>query len=165
MTFNGLFILQGLYFTRSLKAWLYSTFLCFCWGMYKNMAKKQILIKNKKVLFTLISLNPSDFRCLLSFLGVFLIARNRPKKKQEDSNFISMDRIPGKILWIARPLFHLPLSYIIWGTKSSHFANVTPVLQHLAFCRPTIGFLLSGQLIFACVPISFQYFIIQVKMI
>uniref|UniRef100_A0A3P8VE79 NIPA like domain containing 2 n=1 Tax=Cynoglossus semilaevis TaxID=244447 RepID=A0A3P8VE79_CYNSE len=34
--------------------------------------------------------------CLLSFLGVFLIARNRPKKKQEDSNFISMDRIPGK---------------------------------------------------------------------
>lgn len=36
--------------------------------------------------------------CLLSFLGVFLIARNRPKIKQQDRNFIAMDRIPGKSL-------------------------------------------------------------------
>ncbi|XP_068616404.1 NIPA-like protein 2 [Brachionichthys hirsutus] len=34
------------------------------------------------------------FGCLLSFLGVFLIARNRPKIKQQDHNFIAMDRIP-----------------------------------------------------------------------
>lgn len=34
--------------------------------------------------------------CLLSFLGVFLIARNRPKIKQQDRNFIAMDKIPGK---------------------------------------------------------------------
>ncbi|XP_071325154.1 NIPA-like protein 2 [Trachinotus anak] len=36
------------------------------------------------------------FGCLLSFLGVFLIARNRPKIKQQDRNFIAMDRIPGR---------------------------------------------------------------------
>ncbi|KAI3361480.1 hypothetical protein L3Q82_013635, partial [Scortum barcoo] len=41
------------------------------------------------------------FGCLLSFLGVFLIARNRPKIKQQDRNFIAMDRIPGKILIIS----------------------------------------------------------------
>ncbi|RVE62194.1 hypothetical protein OJAV_G00154710 [Oryzias javanicus] len=35
------------------------------------------------------------FGCLLSFLGVFLIARNRPKIKQ-DRNFIEMNRIPGR---------------------------------------------------------------------
>lgn len=34
--------------------------------------------------------------CLLSFLGVFLIARNRPKIKQQDRNFIAMDKIPGE---------------------------------------------------------------------
>ncbi|KAM7420191.1 hypothetical protein PAMA_014748 [Pampus argenteus] len=39
------------------------------------------------------------FGCLLSFLGVFLIARNRPKIKQQDRNFIPMDKIPGKF-WI-----------------------------------------------------------------
>lgn len=38
--------------------------------------------------------------CLLSFLGVFLIARNRQKIKQE-RDFISMDRIPGKFLIIS----------------------------------------------------------------
>ncbi|XP_051261204.1 NIPA-like protein 2 [Dicentrarchus labrax] len=36
------------------------------------------------------------FGCVLSFLGVFLIARNRPKIKQQDRNFIAMDRIPGR---------------------------------------------------------------------
>ncbi|XP_065813891.1 NIPA-like protein 2 [Labrus bergylta] len=36
------------------------------------------------------------FGCLLSFLGVFLIARNRPKIKQQDPNFIAMDQIPGR---------------------------------------------------------------------
>lgn len=36
------------------------------------------------------------FGCLLSFLGVFLIARNRPKRKQENVNFIPMDTIPGR---------------------------------------------------------------------
>lgn len=36
--------------------------------------------------------------CLLSFLGVFLIARNRPKIKQQDRNFIAMDKIPGKFV-------------------------------------------------------------------
>lgn len=36
------------------------------------------------------------FGCLLSFLGVFLIARNRPKIKQQDRNFIAMDRVPGR---------------------------------------------------------------------
>lgn len=36
------------------------------------------------------------FGCLLSFLGVFLIARNRPKAKQQDRNFIAMDKIPGR---------------------------------------------------------------------
>ncbi|XP_077454508.1 NIPA-like protein 2 [Stigmatopora argus] len=37
------------------------------------------------------------FGCLLSFLGVFLIARNRPKSKKQDSNFIAMDTIvPGR---------------------------------------------------------------------
>ncbi|XP_053183888.1 NIPA-like protein 2 [Scomber japonicus] len=36
------------------------------------------------------------FGCLLSFLGVFLIARNRPKIKQQDRNFIPMDKIPGR---------------------------------------------------------------------
>ncbi|XP_037836513.1 NIPA-like protein 2 isoform X2 [Kryptolebias marmoratus] len=35
------------------------------------------------------------FGCLLSFIGVFLIARNKPKIKQ-DRNFIAMDRIPGR---------------------------------------------------------------------
>uniref|UniRef100_A0A3B4F5K4 NIPA like domain containing 2 n=1 Tax=Pundamilia nyererei TaxID=303518 RepID=A0A3B4F5K4_9CICH len=35
--------------------------------------------------------------CLLSFVGVFLIARNRPKIKQQDRNFIAMNKIPGKI--------------------------------------------------------------------
>ncbi|XP_029958081.1 NIPA-like protein 2 [Salarias fasciatus] len=35
------------------------------------------------------------FGCLLSFLGVFLITRNRPKIKQQDRNFIAMSRIPG----------------------------------------------------------------------
>lgn len=34
--------------------------------------------------------------CLLSFLGVFLIARNRPKRKEPDRNFIRMEKIPGK---------------------------------------------------------------------
>lgn len=36
--------------------------------------------------------------CLLSFLGVFLIARNRPKRKEPDRNFIRMEKIPGKFL-------------------------------------------------------------------
>ncbi|XP_076004606.1 NIPA-like protein 2 isoform X4 [Genypterus blacodes] len=36
------------------------------------------------------------FGCLLSFLGVFLIARNRPKIKQQDRTFIAMDKIPGR---------------------------------------------------------------------
>ncbi|XP_037640497.1 NIPA-like protein 2 [Sebastes umbrosus] len=36
------------------------------------------------------------FGCLLSFLGVFLIARNRPKIKQRDPNFIAMDKIPRR---------------------------------------------------------------------
>lgn len=36
------------------------------------------------------------FGCLLSFLGVFLIARNRPKIKQQNRNFIPMDKIPGR---------------------------------------------------------------------
>ncbi|XP_013878972.1 NIPA-like protein 2 [Austrofundulus limnaeus] len=36
------------------------------------------------------------FGCLLSFIGVFLIARNRPKIKQQDRNFIAMDKIPGR---------------------------------------------------------------------
>uniref|UniRef100_A0A8C6U120 NIPA like domain containing 2 n=1 Tax=Neogobius melanostomus TaxID=47308 RepID=A0A8C6U120_9GOBI len=35
--------------------------------------------------------------CLLSFLGVFLIARNRPKIKQENGDFIPMDTIPGEL--------------------------------------------------------------------
>lgn len=35
--------------------------------------------------------------CLLSFLGVYLIARNRPKIKQQDRNFIAMDKIPGEL--------------------------------------------------------------------
>lgn len=34
--------------------------------------------------------------CLLSFLGVFLIARNRPKIKQENCDFIPMDTVPGR---------------------------------------------------------------------
>ncbi|XP_062321159.1 NIPA-like protein 2 [Osmerus eperlanus] len=34
--------------------------------------------------------------CLLSFLGVFLIARNRPKIKTPDRNFIAMGQIPGR---------------------------------------------------------------------
>uniref|UniRef100_A0A669BRW5 NIPA like domain containing 2 n=1 Tax=Oreochromis niloticus TaxID=8128 RepID=A0A669BRW5_ORENI len=37
------------------------------------------------------------FGCLLSFVGVFLIARNRPKIKQQDRNFIAMNKIPGKL--------------------------------------------------------------------
>ncbi|XP_008431104.1 NIPA-like protein 2 isoform X1 [Poecilia reticulata] len=36
------------------------------------------------------------FGCLLSFIGVFLIARNRPKIKQQDRTFIPMDKIPGR---------------------------------------------------------------------
>ncbi|XP_077577972.1 NIPA-like protein 2 isoform X6 [Stigmatopora nigra] len=37
------------------------------------------------------------FGCLLSFLGVFLIARNRPKAKNQDSDFIAMDTmVPGR---------------------------------------------------------------------
>ncbi|XP_049585831.1 NIPA-like protein 2 [Syngnathus scovelli] len=36
------------------------------------------------------------FGCLLSFLGVFLIARNRPKAKKQDCNFIEMDMVPGQ---------------------------------------------------------------------
>ncbi|XP_072317505.1 NIPA-like protein 2 isoform X2 [Eucyclogobius newberryi] len=36
------------------------------------------------------------FGCFLSFVGVFLIARNRPKIKQETADFIPMDIIPGK---------------------------------------------------------------------
>uniref|UniRef100_A0A3Q2PWT6 NIPA like domain containing 2 n=1 Tax=Fundulus heteroclitus TaxID=8078 RepID=A0A3Q2PWT6_FUNHE len=36
------------------------------------------------------------FGCLLSFVGVFLITRNRPKIKQQDPTFIAMDRIPGR---------------------------------------------------------------------
>ncbi|CAI5663395.1 unnamed protein product [Oreochromis niloticus] len=36
------------------------------------------------------------FGCLLSFVGVFLIARNRPKIKQQDRNFIAMNKIPGR---------------------------------------------------------------------
>uniref|UniRef100_A0A1A8PHQ9 NIPA-like domain containing 2 n=1 Tax=Nothobranchius rachovii TaxID=451742 RepID=A0A1A8PHQ9_9TELE len=36
------------------------------------------------------------FGCLLSFVGVFLIARNRPKTKQLSQNFICMDRVPGR---------------------------------------------------------------------
>ncbi|KAM6910222.1 NIPA-like protein 2 [Xenentodon cancila] len=36
------------------------------------------------------------FGCLLSFIGVFLIARNRPKIKQQDRNFIEMGKIPGR---------------------------------------------------------------------
>ncbi|KAK7885994.1 hypothetical protein WMY93_025615 [Mugilogobius chulae] len=36
------------------------------------------------------------FGCLLSFLGVFLIARNRPKIKQENVDFIPMETIPGR---------------------------------------------------------------------
>ncbi|XP_053738053.1 NIPA-like protein 2 [Synchiropus splendidus] len=36
------------------------------------------------------------FGCLLSFLGVFLIARNRPKnRKQQDVNSIPMEKMPG----------------------------------------------------------------------
>ncbi|XP_034384870.1 NIPA-like protein 2 [Cyclopterus lumpus] len=35
------------------------------------------------------------FGCLLSFLGVFMIARNKPKIKQ-DPDFIAMDKIPRK---------------------------------------------------------------------
>ncbi|KAJ0065879.1 hypothetical protein NL108_000113, partial [Boleophthalmus pectinirostris] len=34
------------------------------------------------------------FGCLLSFVGVYLIARNRPKIKQETGNFIPMETIP-----------------------------------------------------------------------
>ncbi|XP_063735355.1 NIPA-like protein 2 isoform X2 [Eleginops maclovinus] len=34
--------------------------------------------------------------CLLSFLGVFLIARNRPKIKLQNPNCISMDKIPRR---------------------------------------------------------------------
>ncbi|XP_062421560.1 NIPA-like protein 2 isoform X1 [Pungitius pungitius] len=34
--------------------------------------------------------------CLLSFLGVFLIARNRPKIKQQDPDFIALDKIPSR---------------------------------------------------------------------
>ncbi|KAL6108691.1 nipal2 [Pungitius sinensis] len=34
--------------------------------------------------------------CLLSFLGVFLIARNRPKIKQKDPDFIALDKIPSR---------------------------------------------------------------------
>ncbi|XP_040021513.1 NIPA-like protein 2 isoform X1 [Gasterosteus aculeatus] len=36
------------------------------------------------------------FGCLLSFLGVFLIARNRPKIKQQDPDFIALDKIPSR---------------------------------------------------------------------
>ncbi|XP_068425975.1 NIPA-like protein 2 [Clinocottus analis] len=36
------------------------------------------------------------FGCLLSFLGVFLIARNRPKTKPQDPDFIAMDKIPSE---------------------------------------------------------------------
>ncbi|XP_061804807.2 NIPA-like protein 2 [Nerophis lumbriciformis] len=36
------------------------------------------------------------FGCLLSFLGVFLIARNRPKAKQQDANIIATDMVPGR---------------------------------------------------------------------
>ncbi|XP_006796034.1 NIPA-like protein 2 isoform X2 [Neolamprologus brichardi] len=36
------------------------------------------------------------FGCLLSFVGVFLIARNRPKIKQQERNFIAMNKIPGR---------------------------------------------------------------------
>ncbi|CAL1610514.1 unnamed protein product [Knipowitschia caucasica] len=36
------------------------------------------------------------FGCFLSFLGVFLIARNRPKIKQENTDFIPMDTIRGR---------------------------------------------------------------------
>uniref|UniRef100_A0A3Q2EK95 NIPA like domain containing 2 n=1 Tax=Cyprinodon variegatus TaxID=28743 RepID=A0A3Q2EK95_CYPVA len=39
------------------------------------------------------------FGCLLSFVGVFLIAQNRPKIKQQDRTFIPMDRIPGKLFF------------------------------------------------------------------
>ncbi|XP_068179722.1 NIPA-like protein 2 [Antennarius striatus] len=36
------------------------------------------------------------FGCILSFLGVFLITRNRPKIKHQDRNFIAMDTIPAR---------------------------------------------------------------------
>lgn len=36
------------------------------------------------------------FGCLLSFVGVFLIARNKPKITQETGDFIPMDTIPGR---------------------------------------------------------------------
>ncbi|XP_029694699.1 NIPA-like protein 2 isoform X1 [Takifugu rubripes] len=36
------------------------------------------------------------FGCLLCFLGVFLIARNRPKSKEPDLNFIRMEKIPRR---------------------------------------------------------------------
>uniref|UniRef100_A0A3B4BH31 Uncharacterized protein n=1 Tax=Periophthalmus magnuspinnatus TaxID=409849 RepID=A0A3B4BH31_9GOBI len=35
--------------------------------------------------------------CLLSFVGVYLIARNRPKIKQENGDFIPVDTIPGEL--------------------------------------------------------------------
>uniref|UniRef100_A0A3B4BE35 Uncharacterized protein n=1 Tax=Periophthalmus magnuspinnatus TaxID=409849 RepID=A0A3B4BE35_9GOBI len=37
------------------------------------------------------------FNCLLSFVGVYLIARNRPKIKQENGDFIPVDTIPGEL--------------------------------------------------------------------
>ncbi|XP_029602843.1 NIPA-like protein 2 isoform X1 [Salmo trutta] len=36
------------------------------------------------------------FGCLLSFIGVFLIARDRPKIKPENITFIAMGKIPGR---------------------------------------------------------------------
>ncbi|XP_036794037.1 NIPA-like protein 2 isoform X4 [Oncorhynchus mykiss] len=36
------------------------------------------------------------FGCLLSFIGVFLIARDRPKIKTENITFIAMGKIPGR---------------------------------------------------------------------
>ncbi|KAM8869771.1 NIPA-like protein 2 [Spinachia spinachia] len=36
--------------------------------------------------------------CLLSFLGVFLIARNRPKVKHQGPDLIALDKVPGRSL-------------------------------------------------------------------
>uniref|UniRef100_A0A8C5GFJ1 NIPA-like protein 2 n=1 Tax=Gouania willdenowi TaxID=441366 RepID=A0A8C5GFJ1_GOUWI len=56
------------------------------------------------------------FGCLLSFLGVFLIAWNRPKIKQEDRNFIAMNRIPGECVPVDGALIRLMSAEVVTGS-------------------------------------------------
>lgn len=76
--------------------------------------------------------------CLLSFLGIFLIARNRPKIKQQDRNFIAMDRIPGKFSISShhnRVWAYFLLSSMVYWLSSSDSINLLAVTLDLSDCK------------------------------